>query len=273
MGSWISTPTSNNQGPTDPLLPPRSPPHPSRSDLNPNLTTRSGFSYFLPVTRPELQTSHLHPTLGDVREVADLLGRKIPPELVCRVMEEARYWAGCRNLLQKDLDVKAGQGSPRTLPPGIDWRNGQEDSISVGIGLKEGDGEIWYLLSEEIGSEDIQRAGSSAAISNSDPQTVPFDLVTGEKSDHGGETRTHDEEVMEPGCWAREIIIETLSKDQGWSTAVTHNPALYGKRQPIHLRPHECMTDVQGPTTRASPGSRSVYSAMAENWREPAGPY
>jgi len=170
-----------------------------------------------------------------VREVADFLGRKIPPELVCRVMEEARYWAGCRNLLQKDLDVKAGQGSPRTLPPGIDWRNGQEDSISVGTGLKEGDGEIWYLLSEEIGSEDNQRAGSSSAIvTNSDTWTASPNSVTEEMAGSGGETQRHDAGVEKPGCWAREIIIETLSKDQGWSTAVTHNPALYGKYRLHH---------------------------------------
>jgi chorismate-pyruvate lyase len=44
-----------------------------------------------------------------------------------------------------------------------------------------------------------------------------------------------EQEEEESGCWAREIIIETLSKDQGWSTAVSHHPELYGELPTFEL--------------------------------------
>lgn len=172
---------------------PTSPPHPSRSPLNPTSSRRSAFSYFLPISHRDLQHSHLNPTLDDVRKTAELLSARLPAELVLRVLDEARYWAGCRTLIQKDLMVVAGHTSPRNLPQPRTWRNGQETQVGL---PEDEDGNVWYLASEPVGCDETRLSGSRAG---------------------GG------------GCWVRGLVIETLSKDQGWSSAVQADRSLYGE--------------------------------------------
>lgn len=237
MGSWYSTPQVNDQftstltGQTSPDRPLRqsSPPHPSKSNFikdtipaRPRPRPRTALSYFLPNPTPELQHSHSEPTLKNIHQTTKILLTKLPPELVSRILDEGRYWAGNRVLLKKELDVAAALPHSTTIPRESGWRNGQED----GVDLKDGAGEAWYLLSEAVGSESIQETGSSSSTTeggNSRLGTGSLDL-----SDKGGESEEEEEEAEE-GCWLREIVIETLSKDQGWSSAVTANPALYGQ--------------------------------------------
>jgi hypothetical protein len=85
-------------------------------------------------------------------------------------------------------------------------------------------GEIWYLVSQEVGCEDQQRHGPGHRSVGKGER-----YVSAAKEGNGTEM---DQEEDEDGCWVREIVIETLSKDQGWSSAVTANPALYGKLPP-----------------------------------------
>jgi hypothetical protein len=147
-------------------------------------------------------------------------------------MDEARYWAGCRNLLTKNLEVKAAEVSPRRGG----WLNGQENWVDRDE-VKEGEGEVWYLLSEPLGCD--RESGESARLSSTavkapGPKIEAFMHQEGVKEGEEEKSGPQQEEE-EPGCWAREIIIETLSKDQGWSTAVSHHPELYGELPTFEL--------------------------------------
>lgn len=110
----------------------------------------------------------------------------------------------------------SAQPGMRRLPRVSGWRTGQEEEV----GLKDEMGEIWYLVSQEVACEDQQRHGPDHRSVGKGERSV--------SADKKGEGTERDQEEEEDGCWVREIVIETLSKDQGWSSAVTANPALYG---------------------------------------------
>jgi hypothetical protein len=137
--------------------------------------------------------------------------------LVLRVIDESRYWAGCRNLLKKEIEVVSAQPGMRRLPRASGWRTGQEE----GVGLNDEIGQIWYLLSEEVGCESSPSPGAGTSAAGAGEGGSKPDIKKSEEEKEA-------EEEEEKGCWLREIVIETLSKDQGWSSAVTANPALYG---------------------------------------------
>jgi hypothetical protein len=234
MGAWISTQgldqeastTTPGQNAPMPAVP-SSPPHPSRSTFTQTQRPRprTALSYFLPNPTPELQHSHSSPTIQDIHETIDILSTKLPPELVSRVLDEGRYWAGNRVLLKKELDVAAALPHSTRIPRESGWRNGQEE----GVRLEEGVGEVWYLLSEAVGSVSAEEGDSSLLSANGVRQSRTRD-ESDEEEEEGEEKEGEEEE----GCWLREIVIETLSKDQGWSSAVTANPALYGQlRHPL----------------------------------------
>jgi len=232
MGAWLSTtqdphqqsvPTNTGQIATDVPARTSSPPHPSRSTFTQTRPRpRTALSYFLPNPTPELQHSHSEPTLESIHQTTEILSTKLPPELVSRILDEGRYWAGNRVLLKKELDVAAALPHSTRIPRESGWKNGQEE----GVELKDGAGEVWYLLSEAVGSESIQETGSSS--SATEGGYPRFGTGGLDPSEEGGESEEEEEEAEE-GCWLREIVIETLSKDQGWSSAVTANPALYGQ--------------------------------------------
>ena len=212
-----------------------SPPHPSRSTLNPATPLRSGLtSYFLPITTPDLQHSHLSPTLENIREVSDALSTKLPPELVVRVLEEAKYWAGCRTLITKDLVVVAGTPTPRGPPRG--WRSGQESHEGLER-LKDGiDGEVWYLASEPVGCDESSlNSRADGGINLRSPgkgDRRDNEKIAYEERDEDHEEGSDDQDGK---CWLRGLVVETLSKDQGWSSAVSANPKLYGTSLPFYI--------------------------------------
>lgn len=203
---------------------PISPPHPSRSSLNPTSSRRSAFSYFLPLSHPDIQHSHLSPTLDDIRRTADIVSAKLPPELVVRVLDEAGYWAGCRSLIQKELTVMARSPSPRIFPPPRKWSNGQEGEVSIVDGRE---GEVWYLASEVIGCDEARSVNLRHTQISSKPsarQVAPSEMARdnvyedkdkNERLLSAGDRNGEDDEKLK--CWLRGIVIETLSKDQGWS--------------------------------------------------------
>lgn len=226
MGSSQSTP----EEPTahdilDTPARPTSPAHPSRSNLNPATPTRSGISYFLPISTPDLQHSHLSPTLDNTRTISELLTKKLPPELVVRVLDEAKLWAGCRTLIQKDLTVVAGAPTPRAPPMG--WKSGQERHLGLEDLKDERDGEVWYLASEPIGCDESSPSTAgpnrSRGILSSEKQEAEEN-----KTMYSGDEDIEDEGEARSKCWLRGMVIETLSKDQGWSDLIRRNPKLYG---------------------------------------------
>jgi hypothetical protein len=125
-------------------------------------------------------------------------------------------------LLKKEIEVVSAQPGMRRLPRVSGWRTGQEE----GVVLDDEIGQIWYLLSEEVGCESSQSHVTGSATAGPDTGGTKLDVkVAKEEEEPKDEKR---ETADEKGCWLREIVIETLSKDQGWSSAVTANPALYG---------------------------------------------
>lgn len=110
----------------------------------------------------------------------------------------------------------------RRLPRASGWKTGQEDNIQ----LEDQIGQIWYLLSEEVGCESSESHSTGSAAAGQDVGGTKLDVKEA-KGHQGPQDREGEKEDLE-GCWLREIVIETLSKDQGWSSAVNANPALYG---------------------------------------------
>jgi len=134
--------------------------------------------------------------------------------------------------LKKEIEVVSAQPGMRRLPRASGWKTGQEE----GVELRDEIGQIWYLLSGEVGCE-----SSSSHVTGTVPArpeeggTKPD--VKYAKETEGGEEEKDDGEEEEKGCWLREIVIETLSKDQGWSSAVTAHPTLYGMIPPCFPLP------------------------------------
>lgn len=232
MGAWLSTTqdphqqsatTNTGQSVTDVPARTSSPPHPSRSTFTQTRPRpRTALSYFLSNPTPDLQHSHSEPTLQDIHQTTEILSTKLPLEVVSRILDEARYWAGNRVLLKKELDVAAALPHSTRIPRESGWKNGQEE----GVELKDGVGEVWYLLSEAVGSVSAEEVESRAPVpKRRNPRTDAGEYGQAKEEE---ETKEEEEEAEE-GCWLREIVIETLSKDQGWSSAVTANPALYGQ--------------------------------------------
>jgi hypothetical protein len=220
MGAWQSTPANDILQPANPPTP-SSPPHPSRSELNPTRPRpRNALSYFLSAPTSDLIHSHYNPTIVDINKTIQILSCKLPLELVLRVLDECRYWAGCRNLLKKEIEVVSAQPGMRRLPRASGWKTGQEG----GVELADEIGQIWYLLSEEVGCESSSSHATGTASVGPEVGGSKPDIKKSEEEEEAEE----DEGEEEKGCWLREIVIETLSKDQGWSSAVTANPALYG---------------------------------------------
>lgn len=78
---------------------------------------------------------------------------------------------------------------------GVEWATGQEDEVPRGAmesggGLDGAKGKVWYLVSSPIGC-----FGG------------PVHTKTGR-----GERR----------AWVKEVVVETFSKDQGWSNYAQH---------------------------------------------------
>ena len=222
MGAWQSSPANDTLQPSNPP-PPSSPPHPSKSKLTPTRPRpRNALSYFLSAPTSDLIHSHYNPTINDINKTIHILSCKLPPELVLKVLGEGRYWASCRNLLKKEIEVVSSDPGMRRLPRASGWLTGQEK----GVQLEDQIGQIWYLLSEEVGCESLESHSTGSVAAGPDVGGAKLDVK--EAREHEGPKDEEGEKKDLEGCWLREIVIETLSKDQGWSSAVNANPALYG---------------------------------------------
>jgi hypothetical protein len=130
-------------------------------------------------------------------------------------------WPACRRLNKRPLTVAAGAPVPRQNTGGewTRWLSGQEEELRreldvEGSGLKDRDGEVWYLCSAPLGCVErlpSSHSGEAAAISSQ---------VENKEAVVQGAT------PLPQGWWARKVIIETMSRDQGWSS---NNPKYYGQ--------------------------------------------
>lgn len=207
----------------------QNPPHPpsgtvSSQNLGPNITTppranRSYLSYFLPMSTPELTHTHTHPAgPATINIVARLLTcRGLPFEIAQRIVDDARYWTKCTRTNKKACTVIAGMPPPRQTTGShlARWTSGQEEEVRADLdvgnsGLRDKKGEVWYLCSSPIGC---------------DPCRQPDDGHTEES-----ESLKRLEDSVDTS-WIREIMVETYSRDQGWSDNASH----YGKSPHITL--------------------------------------
>lgn len=172
-------------------------------------------SYFLPIKRKmDLQHVHLDRTREDISRVTISLQRnkRLPPEIIVRILDEAEYWHACRIIQKKPLTVTSGQ-MPRSQFGVEIWNSGQEEELPAAemAGLVDEPGKVWYLVSKPIG------CGLSLS-----PRSVETSSPQGRAQWTEEDKWKHEEEAVDQskpgtGAWLREIVVETMSVDQGWS--------------------------------------------------------
>jgi hypothetical protein len=255
-------------GDADTPLHTTTPASPSSSPLNlpsssPSAATATGasslinpFALFVTVDTPHFKHHHLSTLHAQIKEISEILAIKVPPELVPRILEEARVWHGCRTMCTREVCVVAGRPSPRRAALHREvWVNGQEEEMAEVEGLKDKEGNVWVLVSGKIGckegEEEEEREGDESlqagverlAIREPAHQTtLQLDAkpeVLGPEA--GEQIEEGEEEPREEGSWLREIIIETLSKDQGWSTGEAAQ-TYYGRSPCLSFPPCLCLS-------------------------------
>ena len=197
-------------------------PHSSPANLPSHLTpSLSPPAFFvLPRDPSDLQHHHLPPKSADIAKVTAILtSLRLPVELVQRILEEAEYFVGCRRLQKKQILVSS-DSQLREAPSR--WVNGQEKALTEeikmeGSGLKSGKGELWYLVSSPIGCDARPAVADLSAKDWQWTEVAEREEAASQHLEGRGSQRM---------VWVRRIILETLSRDQGWSSG---NPAHYGK--------------------------------------------
>ncbi|KLT39377.1 hypothetical protein CC85DRAFT_288634 [Cutaneotrichosporon oleaginosum] len=202
---------------------------------------RSGVAaYFLPA--PSAQLTHDHPRSAATAAAieAHLLDR-LPPDIVQRILDMAGMWVVCRRTNRRPLVVQAGGAEPHGVR-GADWSTGQEGEVHS---LRDGPGDVWYLVSAPVGciSDEQERAGReredwealdgptvlgherAAWIAASRKQRLERS-APGEDEDRIGEgeeeERGEEDKSDRPTWWLRRIVLETFSRDQGWTVNDDH---------------------------------------------------
>ncbi|KIR57836.1 hypothetical protein I314_06341 [Cryptococcus bacillisporus CA1873] len=172
-------------------------PLPAPQPSLPSHAPQSILSLFLPATPPLLTHDHIPPTLSDITLVTCyLVHLGLPLELALRILDEARYWDGCRRESKKEVMVYSTRDGGY-VKRGLEWLTGQEEEVPEAAmagdgGLEGGKGKVWYLVSSPIG-----------CFGDPDPMNT--------RVGHGERT-----------AWVKEVVIETFSKDQGWSNYAQH---------------------------------------------------
>ena len=179
--------------------------------------------YFtLPRYPPDSQHHHLPLDLSEIAKVTSIFtSLHLPVELVQRILEEAEYFMGCRRFQKKHVIVPS-DSQQREAP--MHWVNGQEKVLGEeikmeGSGLSGGKGELWYLVSSPIGC-DARPAEANHPLEN----WQWTEIHERGEADYEGLVRMGGQRRV----WVRRIVLETLSRDQGWSSG---NPAHYGEYQ------------------------------------------
>ncbi|WVQ75796.1 hypothetical protein IAR50_005429 [Cryptococcus sp. DSM 104548] len=192
---WLSaSQTSSPTVPPPQTLPASSP-----------LSQPKGFiSYFLPSS--EITHKHRHPTLHDIRLISHYLSTLLPGELVERVMDEAEIWQVCWRAQRSKMVCPSRMKGGINATDGSLWQTGQEAEVgeaAMAGGLRCQNGEAWYLISSPIGCSGDQDEEQDAAA---------------------------EEQSRPRRAWVKKVVIETSSRDQGWSDHKQH----YGTYEGSH---------------------------------------
>jgi hypothetical protein len=134
---------------------------------------------------------------------------------------------------------------------GTKWLSGQEDELkdvleAEGSDLKDEDGKTWYLVSEPIGcgegyvEVDEEGEGDEGSHLGGRPPSAGSFVMVNEDAEGGPSHQPNDPATVKDGptapisvpsppslrlrkAWLRRLRVETLSKDQGWSTSGTEH--------------------------------------------------
>lgn len=218
-------------------------------------TIGSVLNYFIPISTPDI--THEHDTVAEDRDLVAqyLLIKGLLPELVPRVLDIPQYWSCCTRGCSREVGVGAGTIPPRKLHEmrinGTKWLSGQEDELkdvleAEGSDLKDEDGKTWYLVSEPIGcgegyvEVDEEGEGDEGSYMGERPPSAGSFVIVDENADSCPSHQPNDPATAKdsPGApasapppsslrlrkaWLRRLRVETLSKDQGWSTSGTEH--------------------------------------------------
>ena len=179
---------------------------------------------------PSSPTNHTPPDIQIV--ISSLQHKGLPSELIPPILDLAEYWSSCHRELKRAVAVSAGSRSPRDVPATSTarWLSGQEDDLAgmmgqEGCGLRDQDGEVWYLVSDPIGC--VERYAAAPTVVEP-PTSAQVDGENGEDASGEASGEGNDERKG----WLRRVKVTTLSKDQGWSTSNTQH---YGQSHLISL--------------------------------------
>jgi hypothetical protein len=138
------------------------------------------------------------------------------------------------------------------------WTSGQEDELRSELqvedgGLKDHDGEVWYLCSAPLGCvardvelpEDVEGYTDGSSRKEKGEERI-------EEEERAGQGGGEDNAETSSGWWAREIVVETLSRDQGWSSG---DPRCYGGS--------ECTISLECPLSRVRDVRAVVFVVRA----------
>ncbi|OCF45765.1 hypothetical protein I317_00253 [Kwoniella heveanensis CBS 569] len=214
MGSLLSQPMPD---------PAPTPAAASATALQPAAAPPSILSYFFPTPNPSLSHDHLEPTLQDIRLVMRYLSRLgLPSELVESILNMADYHASCRRHISKRIEVCStcevghvkNEEQPFSPPQTGEVRY---QALRVGGALRNAKGKVWYLCSSPLGCTGTDIVEGRRTTQQQRHPPGGQDVAEQSEQEKG---RLERQDV-----WLRKVVIETFSKDQGWSSG---NPAHYG---------------------------------------------
>ncbi|WVR04764.1 hypothetical protein IAU60_001776 [Kwoniella sp. DSM 27419] len=218
MGIWQSRSAaeggaeagSAGQTPAEPVGQSDSPTGPVTTDPPPVIP------YFSSPTISTHTHSHPRPTLLSIQLVSRyLMTLGLPPELLSKVLDEAEYFAACTRRIKKKAVIRSRSSKGHVEQDGGPFVIGQEHEVGIaafqpGGGLKNQPGQVWYLVSSPVGC--IGRPSPPTQVIRSSGRRDEGEVDTGE----GVEWRK---------SWVRKVVIETVSRDQGW---IQNDPTYYG---------------------------------------------
>ncbi|WVQ79875.1 hypothetical protein IAT38_001975 [Cryptococcus sp. DSM 104549] len=143
-------------------------------------------------------TSNLNPTTSDIRAVTGYLMRLgLPQEIVQIILDHARYWSGCLTVSTDEIKVFSHNSEASPVRSDI---LGEGQVMQPPEGVENRDGEVVCMITSAFGGGDDE---AGAAGRSDELNGVDADKLR--------------------SSWLREVVVETLSKDQGWSSFPQHH--------------------------------------------------
>lgn len=181
----------------------------------------------MPSSTPKFTHSHLPPNPNDIKQISSLLIQKgLPAELIPKILDYASYWPACRCMSTRSLTLTANRRSPR-LHYDNPWTGGQEEELeremcAMGSGLRDRNGEVWYLVTRPLGcgygddEGEEEKGKEKGKGKGNEVETDDEERVKEVDANAALEGSVEDGRIV--GGWLRKVVVETLSQDQGWST-------------------------------------------------------